>query len=228
MSIFALKFPHKSTILPPIKTLSQNAPFCGQTTCQPVKVDAQVAIWPTSLSRMKNLNIMPSPFETGRIAGQQLKKLFADLNDSEPLTPAPLETISSMLKEIWSWSSAYNLPDEVLGIFSEILPKANHSTSIIEIWGTDQFLHQQKDCAPMCNIPANSGLFAFAHWTGESDGDAWCYDIKYNCIRCIPVGEGDADPDKARIASYGVFPHFDHFVAFLRCEAERRHFLQSR
>lgn len=171
---------------------------------------------------------MPRPFETGRIAGQQLTRLFSDLNSSEPLTPAPLETVSSVLKEIWSWSSRQFPPDDVLGIFATILPKSNHSTSIIEIWGTDRLLHEQKQSAPTCNMPANSGMFAFAHWTGESDGDAWCYDIKYNFIRCIPVGDGDADPDRSRLASYGVFPHFDHFVAYLRCEAERRHFIPAR
>ena len=38
-------------------------------------------------------------FDNRLNAGQQLLKLFADLGEN-PLTPAPLETISTVLKEI--------------------------------------------------------------------------------------------------------------------------------
>ena len=166
-------------------------------------------------------------FDNRLNAGQQLLKLFADLGEN-PLTPAPLETISTVLKEIWSWSNSGEPNEIVLGFFSQILPLGGHSTNILDIFGTNQFLYEQKRCAPMCNIPAESGIFGFVYWTGESDGDAWCYDIKYNCIRCIPSGCGEADADRSRLNSYGVFPHFDHFVAYLRCEAERRKFLPPR
>jgi hypothetical protein len=176
---------------------------------------------------------MSSNFENGRLAGQRLLTLFANLNgpdpDSQnPLVPAPRDAVSTVLKEIWSWSTTNEVPEYDLGLFSTILPVSGHSTNIIEMWGTSCLLSEQKGCAPMCNLPADSGIFGFAHWTGETDGDAWCYDIKYRSVRCIPVGDGDANPDRSRLASYGVFPHFDHFVAFLRCEAERRHFISPR
>jgi hypothetical protein len=176
---------------------------------------------------------MACNFENGRRAGERLLRLFADLNGTvtDPqgtLIPAPLDTVSAVLKEIWSWSTKDELPEYDLGLFSTFLTVSGHSTNIIEMWGTNGLLSEQKSCAPMCNLPADSGIFGFAYWTGETDGDTWCYDIKYRCIRCIPVGDGDANPDRSRLASYGVFPHFDHFVAYLRCEAERRHFISPR
>jgi hypothetical protein len=170
---------------------------------------------------------MESPIETRLNAGQQLLRLFADLGDSSPLIPAPLETISKVLDEIWSWSHSGAPNVLAMEFFSQVLTLRGHSTRILDILGTNRILSEQKGCAPMCNIPAESGLFAFAYWTGESDGDAWCYDINYNCIRCIPVGSGEADADRSRLNSYGVFPHFEHFVAYLRCEAERRGFIPS-
>ncbi len=170
---------------------------------------------------------MGNPIDTRPNAGQQLLRLLADLGEN-PLTPAPRETIATVLKEIWGWSNSGEPNESVLDFFSQILPLSGHFTNILHIWGTDQFLYDQKNCAPMCNIPSASGLFAFADWSGESDGDAWCYDINFNCIRCIPVGCGVADADRSRLDSYGVLPHFEHFAAYLRFEAERRNFLTPR
>ena len=162
-------------------------------------------------------------FEDGKLAGQKLLKLFADLGQLHALKPAPFNTVEKVLKEVWSWSSNIKPSDRVLGFFSQILSENGYDSTIVNVWGTDQFLHEQEDVAPICNIPKDSGIFAFADWTGElSDGDAWCYDMKYGFIRCVPVGSGKEDADQSRLASYGVTSNFHQLSAYLRCEAERR------
>jgi hypothetical protein len=65
---------------------------------------------------------MACNFENGRRAGERLLRLFADLNGTvtDPqgtLIPAPLDTVSAVLKEIWSWSTKDKLPEYDLGLF---------------------------------------------------------------------------------------------------------------
>jgi len=176
---------------------------------------------------LKRLHMMVTgnSFEDGKLAGQKLLKLFADLGQLHSLKPAPFETVENVIKKVWSWSSSSEPHDVVLGFLSQVLSEKGHASKIIEVCGTDQFLHDQEDCAPVCNIPNESGIFAFAHWTGETDGDAWCYDIKYGCVRCLPVSCGQADADQSRLASYGVSPDFHQLAAYLRCDAERRNWI---
>ena len=167
--------------------------------------------------------IAGNSFEDGQLAGQKLLKLFADLGQLHSFKPAPFNTVEQVISKVWSWSSNNEPHDMVLGFFSQILSESGYNTKILEVWGTDQFLHDQEDVAPICNIPNDSGIFAFAHWTGElSDGDAWCYDIKYGFIRCVPVSSGEEDADQSRLTSYGVTSNFHELSAYLRCEAERR------
>ena len=162
-------------------------------------------------------------FEDGQVAGQKLLKLFADIGQLNILKPAPLNTVEKVLNEVWSWSSNSKPSDRVLGLFSQILSEKGYQSAILEIWGTDQFLDEQEDVAPICNIPNDSGIFAFAHWTGElSDHDTWCYDIKHRFIRCVPVSAGKEDADQSRLASYGVTSNFHQLSVYLRCEAESR------
>jgi hypothetical protein len=172
---------------------------------------------------------MGSAFTSGQLAAKPLLTLLAKFGEeSMPLKPASVETVQKVLQEIWSCSTSGEPDERVLGFFSQILSERGYSSDILNLWGTDQLFYEQEHTAPISNIPMDSGLLAFADWTGESDGDAWCYDIKHGCIRCIPVDSGYADADKSRLESYGVFPQFEHFAAYLRCEAELRGWLQNR
>ena len=75
-------------------------------------------------------------FALNRLEGQLLR-LFADLDDASPLIPAPVDTISTVLKEIWSWSNSGEPNEIVLGFFSQILPLSGHSTNILNVWGNE-------------------------------------------------------------------------------------------
>ena len=172
---------------------------------------------------------MGNSFEDGQLAGQKLLALIRELGDELlHFSPIPLKQVEALLADVWSRSSKYAPDDVVVGFISQFMTASGYSTDILNMWGADQFLYEQEDCAPVCNLPTNSGIFAFADWTGETDGDAWCYDIKHACVRCIPVGSGYNDPDQSRLESYGVSPNFYQFVAYLRCAAELREWISTR
>lgn len=168
-------------------------------------------------------------FDDGFKAAEKLVSLFADIGATEPLDLAPPDQVETVLNALWARSTKSAPSDLARGFFTHIVTKTGYSdTDIISLWGVDTLLQEQDDCAPICNIPNDAGIFAFADWTGESDGDAWCFDIKYNCLRCIPVSSGYSNADQSRLESYGVFPKFDHLSAYLRCEANLRGWVSSR
>ena len=171
--------------------------------------------------------VMRNTFEDGKLAGQKLRELFGDIGNAFALEPVPAKTTEQVLQEVWALSSNSKPHDVVLGFFSEILSHSGYGSMILNVWGADYFLHGQEEEAPICNLPNDSGIFAFADWTGEiSDGDTWCYDIEYNCVRCLPVSSAsEGDADKARLASYGVSPNFHQLSAYLRREAEMRNLI---
>jgi len=161
-------------------------------------------------------------FEDGQAGGQDLLKLFADLGYTQPPPPASPDRVASVVQALWSRSSTGEPHPAVLGFFSEVMPESSFHGNILCLWGLEQMRSDQDQVAPVCNIAPGSGLFAFAEWTGESDGDAWCYDIEHEVIRCIPVSCGYEDADQTRLSSYGVFPYFQHMAGYLRIEAADR------
>jgi len=170
---------------------------------------------------------MRNSFEDGKRAGQKLLTLFADLGQAFELKPVPLETVEQLLQEVWSWSSKSKPSDVVVGFFSQILPADGYSSRVLNVWGADEFLLSQEDLAPVCNIPRDAGIFGFADWTGLSDGDTWCYDVKYERVRCLPVSSGDGDADQSRLYSYGVSSDFHQLASYLRSEAELRNWISA-
>lgn len=172
-----------------------------------------------------------SEYEDGKLAGQRVIALFADLGSGAELehvlsTGAPsIEEVESVLQQVWARSSSDQPEARFVGFISQLL-RGRSCTDLLNIWSLRQIRDDQSGVAPICNIPVESGLFAFSDWTGESDGDCWCYDIPYRCIRCIPVGSGYADANQSRLESYGVFPNLHHFVAYLRCTAELRDWIK--
>lgn len=91
---------------------------------------------------------MRNSFEDGKLAGQKLLKLFDDIGQSFPLKPAPFKTTEEVLQKVWSWSSNNKPYEVVLGFFSEILTLEGYDGNILYLWGANQFLHDQEDCAP--------------------------------------------------------------------------------
>jgi hypothetical protein len=168
-----------------------------------------------------------SEHDEGKLAGQKVIRLFADLGAEAELKHVlamgvpSIEEVKSTLQQVWARSSSGAPEARFVGFLSQLI-RGRSCSDLLNIWGLQQILDDQAGVAPICNIPSESGLFAFADWTGESDGDCWCYDIPYQSIRCIPVGSGYADANQSRLESYGVFPDLHHFAAYLRCTAELR------
>ena len=136
------------------------------------------------------------------------------------------------LEPVLTWitrQTRYNRPvPYVNGFLSRVLKPQGLRSSIVDLWGARDLIADQGNVAPICNVPAGSGLVQIGSWTGDrSDGDAWCLDLHHDCIRCIPVGSGDDDLDLVRLASYGVLPTFLYWVAYLRCSAYQRGWLKE-
>ena len=73
----------------------------------------------------------------------------------------------------------------------------------------------------LTELPPDSGFVQFAYWDGDSGGDAWIYDLRYKCIRCITASVmGPHSMADVRAYSYGVFFHYDWFPSYLRGVAE--------
>ena len=165
-------------------------------------------------------------YEDGQLAAESLFRLFDDIGVRlRPNSAPPIDKTKRVLGELWARSSRYDPPPALLGFLSAIMYDDGYDGSILRVWGLDTLMHDQRDIAPICEIPPDSGLIAFADWTGEGDGDTWCYDGKFNRIRCLPVGCGCKDADQLRLHSYGVSRSFHQLVAYLRCDAEPREWI---
>jgi hypothetical protein len=168
-----------------------------------------------------------SSFEEGARAGD---KLVALVNEISPgtvsATPASERDVKPVLEEIWKHAPGGSEMPSVAGFFSRVLRRKDWQGAIIEMWGTENFLENQQQVAPICNVSPEEKMIQFASWTGEGDGDAWVLDLgQTGCVRCLPVSMGGEDPMTLRAYSYGVFDDWHYLVAFLRCAAELRRWI---
>jgi hypothetical protein len=108
---------------------------------------------------------------------------------------------------------------ELVGFLRDILRVGGYQAQGFHVTGAADFVRMNRSGA-LSERPADSGLVEFAYWSGETDGDAWCLDFEYNCIRCIPVGLCSEPLTEVRARSYGVFYYTHWYVSFLRAVAE--------
>jgi hypothetical protein len=165
-------------------------------------------------------------FEDGENAGDLLLSLIKEINpDAQTACDAftPDHELQKIYAALWQ-RSEYKRPLRcVEGFLSRVLKPTDLDGSIITLWGADKLFENQKEWAPICEIPPESGIVQLGYWTGESDGDGWCLDIDWRCIRCIYVSSGSSDLDQVRLASYGVFKSLWQWIAYLlRCSAWER------
>jgi len=169
-------------------------------------------------------------FEDGVEAGNQLLELIFAINaEREPecsqfLSEAQLTPI---FEELWR-RSEYKRPLRcVEGFLSRTLKARRLNGEIITLWGADELFANQSEWAPICNIPPELGVVQLGYWTGQSDGDGWCLDTAATCIRCVYVGSGDEDLSRVQLGSYGVFHSLYQWVAYLRCSAWERGWIEK-
>ena len=90
-------------------------------------------------------------------------------------------------------------------------------------------LRYDYESAPMCNGPWHGwGLTAFAHWTGECDGDAWFFDLRAGTLGAMHVSAGGDVSYQDQISkAYLTFRDPADWRRFLVDEARRREWLSG-
>lgn len=112
------------------------------------------------------------------------------------------------------------------GLLSRLLkPKELHS-DIITIWGADTFWEEQANWAPVCEIDSRLGFIQFAHWTGQTDGEAWVYDSEYGVIGNLSAGLLAYDADSLRASFETKFHSPWQIASFLWCSARERRWVK--
>jgi hypothetical protein len=167
-------------------------------------------------------------FEDGVAAGLKLLGLFRDLGKRidhlEKPSPAELETVFQF---IWAQNIIDRESPSVRGFFTTVLRREGYGAEIMDVYGTSDLIDIQSNSAPICNLPAASGIITFGSWTGDlGDGDAWCLDIQGGSICCVPVGSPKTR-EEARLSAYATFYDFHYLEAFLRRAAELRGWLPA-
>ncbi len=165
-------------------------------------------------------------FQHGVDAGKSLTRLFRELGtDIDTLEKPTNEELETIFQFIWAQNTIDRPYKAVMGFFSTILRREGYSAEIMDVLGASELIEAQREYAPICNLPVNSGIITFGSWTGDiGDGDAWCLDIQKQRICCVPVG-GPETVEEARLSAYGVFPSLHYLEAFLRKSAELREWL---
>lgn len=116
------------------------------------------------------------------------------------------------------------------GFLSQVVRGRTNTDSLIELWGVSDFIENQSNYAPICNLPDEFQLIQFGSWCGErSDGDGWCIDFADELIRCIPVAcDDDHGVDYLKRCSYGCFPTLKPLGSYLLSVAETRDYCRNR
>ena len=174
---------------------------------------------------MQNFEPFRASFNDGVAEGDRFLALLTEIGPvhearcSEFATPDELQPIFDYMVQR---SARYAYP-YVEGFLSRAIKPKEFDADIIWLWGIDNFIEMQSQCAPTCNFGDELQLVQFGYVSG--DGDAWCLDLKNQEIICISPGADGSTDDSARRGKYGVFPAFDYLTSYLRTDAQRRGWL---
>ena len=168
-------------------------------------------------------------FEDGVKAGNSVLNLISEI------TPALRETCEvstpeEQLNPIFDWIEEFGGKkfEYLEGFLSRIIKPQEVEGEIVTLWGADEFIKNQTQYAPICNIPTSAKIFQFGYWGGDlCDGDGWCIDLQEENVICVCVTGGYDDPNQVRQEAYGVMPKLNYFSAWLRASAEDRGWLEK-
>ena len=182
------------------------------------------------LSLVQNFESFTVTFEQGVTAGNNLLALLVEL-EPELETQCDVFLKPDELQPIYDWivtrSQRYAYP-YLEGFFSRIIKPTELNSCIVTLWGADEFIENQSQYAPICNLPSEAKFFQFGYWCGDyCDGDGWCIDLDDQCVRCLIVTGGDENMDLVRRNTYGVFPSLEYLTSYLRTSAVGRGWLTS-
>ena len=168
---------------------------------------------------------MKYDYAAGVQAGDWLLELICEIQPeraSECSRFLSADQLAPIFQELWR-RSVYKRPIPVIeGLLSRTLKAKGLKGDLISLWGAEELFAMQGQVAPICEVPSEAGIIQLGSWTGESDGDGWCLDTGWSCVRCLSVGSGSKDIDAVRLSSYGIFSSLYQWVAYLRCDAWER------
>ena len=165
--------------------------------------------------------------EQGEAAGRDVvmvaQRLWHGQNEfPQQATPQQLTPVMNFVADRVG-SVAY-----INGFLSQVIRSRSttHRNSIIDLWGADEFIANQDNYAPICNIDPQHQFIQFGDWCGEiGDGDGWCIDFYDGYIRCVPVGcddETEHGIHYLRACCYGCFPRAEALAPYLETIAKTR------
>ena len=167
-------------------------------------------------------------FEEGVKAGDAVMDVVARYCDNPDSIPraCTAEELHDVNQYVAQRARGRRLP-YVEGFLSRIVRvRSVDRISIVYLWGVDEFIENQDQYAPICNIPAEHQFIQFGSWCGPvCDGDGWCIDFYDQYLRCVPVGccpDVEGGMLYVKSVTYGCFPKLEHLAAFLDAEAKSR------
>ncbi|MFN7733244.1 MAG: hypothetical protein ACK5OB_15215 [Pirellula sp.] len=154
--------------------------------------------------------------------GERVIELFHQLGASVPQAALSDEEFVRIKEYLIRKSGGESIDEAFLIFLRDVLRADAYDGKIISVNSGKSFIETQANGA-LTELPPDSGFVQFAYWDGDSGGDAWIYDLRYRCIRCITASiMGPHSMADVRAYSYGVFFHYDWFPSYLRGVAESR------
>lgn len=118
-------------------------------------------------------------------------------------------------------------PPELIKFLCAVIPDESISLGVLKLMKPADLLEYQTDCAPV-EDNTRFGLMSLGYWTGESDGDAWIYDLRTGVIHSLNVGSGYEGSLEATLAlCYLRFNTLAEWVDYLVGEAAKRQWLNE-
>jgi len=171
-------------------------------------------------------------YEHGIAEGQKLisliKRIYESWDDIETFESIKFGVAQKRMDQYWSLFTNHKPTAEISGFLSTIMPEEYFDAGVIKMFGLEETVEYNNEYAPLCNFEHTVGFAGFAHWTGESDGDAWVVDLNSNQICSIDVGEYHKTYEEILSGSYAKCSTLSQFRAYLLSECVEREWLTGK
>lgn len=118
-------------------------------------------------------------------------------------------------------------PPELIKFLCAVTPDESVHLGVLNLMTPADLCEYQTDCAPV-EDNTRFGLMALGNWTGESDGDAWIYDLRTGIIHSLSVGSGYEESLEGTLAMcYLHFNTLGEWVHHLVAQAADRKWLNE-
>lgn len=164
-------------------------------------------------------------FEDGVKAGDLIlgliEKVDPDLRE-DCRTFLPAEQLAPLLERFREITKSRSPMPCVEGLISRLIKPAIFETSLMTLWGADDFWKNQEEYFPSCEIAQDLGFVQLGWWKGDCDGDAWIIDTALQRLACLSVDVCEFEADQVRLNCTLIFDSQWQWYSFLRCVAWER------